>query len=84
VGLGLELVADKVLKSLGLEGGSQLPLADFLRGEKDRASVYGAQSRLWQGRSIQSSAYLNVAQHVLLDRREGDGPEEIWRLDASC
>ena len=77
MGLGLELVPHEVLEGLGLEGGGQLPLADFLLRSRCQPIVagVGGQGTLDPGAVV---THLDIAQHVLLDGSKGNGAEKIW------
>ena len=66
-----QLVADQILQCLGVGGGGELTVADFLVF----LSVLGSLSPAKPG-----GVYLDVASHVRLDGLEGGGTEDIWPL----
>jgi hypothetical protein len=72
VGLSLELVPDEILDVVGLEGGREVTLSEFL-GTSGQLRLGTHEKGQWA-----LHPYLDVAQHVLLDGGEGDGAEEIW------
>ena len=61
----LELIADEVLESIGLQGSSELAVSDFL------LITMLFSSRLWLSTSTQSiEIHLDVTLHIALDRLE--------------
>lgn len=69
VGLSLELAANQVLDVIGVDGGCEVSLADFL--------TVNRVSCVWR-RPSACVGYLNVAKHILLNGGEGDGSEEVF------
>ena len=70
MGLGLQLVPHEVLDILGFERRGQEAFPEFLE------PVTSGGGATYCSREV---AYLNVAQHILLDGREGNRAKEVFR-----
>lgn len=66
--LSLQLIPAQVLDVFGLGGSGELPVADFLGSSQLMPQCLF--------RSI-VRRYLDIAKHVILDRGESDGAEDI-------